>query len=177
VHAAEPGPLLLGGGDLAGLVVGDHEAALVVELQAVDDAPQQQALDVELEVQLEADGVDPGGVLELEVPPDHGLGVVEEGVLLLVVEVESGEVGVGAQLLEGLVELGEARGERAVGGGEGVEALEGAVDERPPRGGHGGWLRQAVDGGEAEGEGAVGEAGHLRGRQRVRQGERHGPQP
>ena len=62
----------------AGLVVGDDELAVGVQLEPVDDAAQVQAADLDLEPQLEADGVDRGRVLQVEVLLDQRLGVGEE---------------------------------------------------------------------------------------------------
>ena len=92
----------------AGLVVGDHELAVLVELEPVDDAAQPGAAEVGLELELEADGVHRARVLELEVLAHQRLGVGVELGPLLVGEVEVGEVGVGRELDPGL-----RRGRRA----------------------------------------------------------------
>ena len=78
VHAVESPLLVALDGRLAGLVVGDHELAVGVELEAVDDAPQRDPADRGLQPQLEADRVDTGGVLQLEVAAQQGLGLGEE---------------------------------------------------------------------------------------------------
>src|SRR4029077_2543303 len=57
VHAAQPALLVLDRGGLAGLEVGDDEAP-GVELEAVDDAPEPEGAHLDLELELEADGMD-----------------------------------------------------------------------------------------------------------------------
>lgn len=101
------------GGDPTGLVVGDHEPAVLVELESVDDAPEPKSVEVDLDLELDADRVHRGGVLQAEVAPHELLGVVEEGGLGLGVEVEAGELGVDADGLDGLVEAGEGGGQVA----------------------------------------------------------------
>ena len=73
-------------GARAGLVVGDDQLAVVVELEPVDDAAQPDAVDLGLELQLEPDGPDRRRVLELEVVRDQLGGVGEERGLVVVVE-------------------------------------------------------------------------------------------
>ena len=78
VDAAELALLVVLAGHLAGLVVGDDQAAVGVELEPVDDAAEAEVADRGLELELDADGRDGGRVLELEVAADELLGVVEE---------------------------------------------------------------------------------------------------
>src|SRR3546814_18538099 len=78
-HAGQPLLLLALAGGPARLVVGDHQLAISVELEAVDDAAQADTADLGLELQLDADRRDGGGVLEVEVLADQPLGVGKEG--------------------------------------------------------------------------------------------------
>src|SRR5207248_11354126 len=58
-----------------GLVVGDAEPSVRVDVEAVDHTPQAEVTQVGLEGELDAHRRDPIRVLELEVPPDQPLGV------------------------------------------------------------------------------------------------------
>ena len=105
-------------GARAGLVVGDDQLAVGVELEPVDDAAEADAVDLGLEPQLEADGLDRGGVFEPEVVAHEVGRLGEEGGRRLVVEVEPDELGVVAQVVGRVVEAGERRpsGVRSAGG-------------------------------------------------------------
>ena len=54
----------MGFGRAAGLVVGDDELAVLVELEPVDDAAETEAADLDGELQLETDRVDGRRVFE-----------------------------------------------------------------------------------------------------------------
>ena len=57
MDAAELALLVFWRGDPAGLVVGDDQAAVVVELEPVDDAAQRRSPTWTSSLQLDADGV------------------------------------------------------------------------------------------------------------------------
>ena len=71
MDTAEALLLPVDGGGPAGLVVGDDELAVVVELEPVDDAPQCEVADRGLEPQLQPDGADRARVLHREVALDQ----------------------------------------------------------------------------------------------------------
>ena len=160
-------------GGLAGLVVGDDELAVGVELEAVDDAAQRGAAHFGRQAELEADRVHGRRVFEAEVLADELLGVVEEGLRLLVVEAEPGEVGIGAHLGERPIERGQRGFERATPRRLFEQQLERAVDERALRGPGRGRLGQAVDRAEPERERARLERLDLARRQAVGHREGH----
>ena len=170
MDAPQPALLVVDARRAARFVIGDDQLALGAELEAVDDAPQAQVADLGLELELEADGVDGGRVLELEVVAQETLGVGGEVGLLLGGELEPGVLGVGAELGPGLVEAGESGDQRALAGLAAEQELEGAVHERALGGRRRRGLGQVVDGREAEGEGAVLERRHLGGAERGGQG-------
>ena len=113
----------------AGLVVGDHQAAVVGEVEPVDDAAHAEFADARLESQLEADVADGGGVFHREVALDQRPAVGEEGLCRGVGQVETGEVGVGVVLGDRRIGGETSCSEGALGGGAGEEQLEGSVDE------------------------------------------------
>ncbi len=108
VHTAQALRLPELRGHRAGLVVGDDELAVLVELEAVDDAAQPRAPEIGLELQLQPDGPDRARILELEVLADERLGVGVELRPLRLGELEVGEVGVGREL-----DAGRGRDRRA----------------------------------------------------------------
>src|SRR5207244_10264391 len=169
VEVDAPQPALLEGlaRHLSRLVVGDDELAVVVELEAGEGAAERQRADVRLELELEPDGPDAGGVLELEVAPHELLGVGEEGHLVVGLEREVGEVGLVAQLLVGPGEAGQRDLERALLRRLAVQQFEGAVHERALGGPRRGRLGQTIDGGELERERTVLERRRLRRRERA----------
>src|SRR3546814_14157732 len=63
-HAGQPLLLLALAGGPARLVVGDHQLAISVELEAVDDAPQADTAALDLALPPDAERPDGGGVLE-----------------------------------------------------------------------------------------------------------------
>ncbi len=139
----------------AGLVVGDHELAVLVELEPVDDAAQARAAEVGFELQLEADGADRAGILELEVLADQRFGVGVEVCPFLLGEHEVGEVGVGGELDACRGEVGERGVDRAFVGRAVEEELEGPVHERALGGPRCGGLREALEVRETERERAL----------------------
>src|SRR5437879_2385191 len=74
VHAAEPALLVALPWGLSAFVIGDHQAP-GVEFEAVDDAPQAQRAHLDLEPELQTDGVNRRGILEEEVVAQEGLGL------------------------------------------------------------------------------------------------------
>lgn len=149
----------------AGLVVGDDQLAIGIELQPVDDAAQPQVADAGLEHQFDADGMDLARILELEVSPHQGAGLVEEGGLGFGIEAETDELGVVAELGRGLLEAALGGAKRPLGGRPLEQVLKGQVHQRPARGGRRRWLGQLVDGGEPERQRTVLERRHLRRRE------------
>ena len=92
----------------AGLVVGDHELAVGVELEAVDDAADGHAAAGDrADPQLDAEHGDVARVFHLEVALDEHFGVGVERRPLLVGELEVGELGMGGDLGLGAREVGE----------------------------------------------------------------------
>ena len=134
----------------AGLVVGDDELAVRVEIEAVDHAAQRRAADLGRQPELETDRVHRRRVFEAEVLAHQVLGFVEEGPHLLVVEAQPGEVGIGAHLGERPIERGHRSLERATPRRLLEQELERPVDERAFGGRRRGRLGQAIDRAEAE---------------------------
>ena len=169
VEVDAPQPALLEGlaRHLARLVVGDDQLAVVVELEAVDDAAERERADVRLELELEPDGPHAGGVLELEVAAHELLGVGEEGHLVVGLEREVGEVGMVAQLLAARPSPASATSSERCSGRLAEQQLEGTVHERALGGPRRGRLGQPIDGGELEREPTVLERRHLRRRERA----------
>ena len=149
----------------AGLVVGDDELAVGVELEPVDDAAQLHAADGGGEPELEPDRHDRGGVLELEVLADEHLGLGVELLPLVERELELGEVGVGREVGAGAVEVGEGVRERAGRRVAEHQVLERPVHERALARRRRRRLREAVQVGEPERERAVLERRERRRRQ------------
>ena len=139
----------------AGLVVGDHELAVLVELEAVDDAAQPGAAEVGFELQLQADRADGARVLQLEVLADQRLGVGVELRPFLVGEHEVGEVGVRGELDAGAREIGQRGVERALVGRAVEEQLERPVHERALGGPRRGRFGEALEVREPERERAL----------------------
>src|SRR5690606_23054996 len=118
VHARQPLAFVLRRGGGTGLVIGDDQLAVRVELEPVDDAPQADAVDLGLDLELEPDAAYGGGVFEPEVVADQiGRLRVERGGLA-VGQAQLDVVGIVSQLDRRLVEAGERRVERALARGE-----------------------------------------------------------
>ena len=162
VDAAELALLVALGRGPTGLVVGDHEATVRVELEPVDDADELEPLDLGLEAQLDADGRDHRGVFEQELVANQLLGLGDELGRLVIGQPELDELGVGLQLDGSIGEAAQGGFDGAGGGGQGEQPLEGRVHQRAldRRGRR--WLGEVVDGREAKRQGAVGEGGDLR---------------
>ena len=134
------------------------------------------AADLHLELQLEPDRRDRGGVLEAEVAREQLASLVVEHRLGLVVELEPGELRVLPQRRRW-----PRRGTRSArswvrsAGLQHEQPLERRVHERAPRGRDRRRLGQVVDGREPERQPAVGERRHLRRRQARGQRQRHVP--
>ena len=133
-----------------GLVVGDDQLAVVVEVESVDDAAQRECADGCLQPQLETDVAHHGGVFHAEV----GLGErphlgVETG-SLLVGEVEQREIGIDAVLGQRLLETHLRRDRSALPGRVGEQQFEHAVYHRALGGVHARRLGQLLDAGETE---------------------------
>ena len=83
-----------------GLVVGDHELTVGVELEPVDDPADDHAVGgLGGDAQLDTEHGDVARVFHLEVAAEEHLGVGVERRPLLVGELELGELGVGGELL------------------------------------------------------------------------------
>ena len=95
--------------DRAGLVVGDDELAVLVELEPVDHAAEAHPAEVGFELELQPDRPHRAGVFEREVALDEQHRVGVELRPLLVGEHEVGEIGVGGELDPGAVEVERAR--------------------------------------------------------------------
>ena len=168
LHAAEAAELLLLGRNPARLVVGDHELAVGVELEPVDDAPQPKVAERCLEHELQPDGVERRRVLDGEIAVEHGGRIGKEGLGRLRVEIKRHEFGVGLQL--------GRRGGQVLGSGVAgasrrrgrEEQFERSVHKRALDRRHRRRLGQLVDRREPERERTVLERGHLGRRQRGR---------
>ncbi len=86
VNSAESGLLLGDRRGATGLVVGDHEPAVGVSLQPVDDATHGDSADLRLQHQLQADRLDPSRILDREISVEHDLGVLGEALGGIVVQ-------------------------------------------------------------------------------------------
>ena len=94
----------------AGLVVGDDELAVVVELEAVDDAAEARRVPISASsLSSRPMGVIVRRVLELEVAAHEHARRRRGTAQLLVGELEVGEVGVGRELVDAWPERGRAR--------------------------------------------------------------------
>ena len=160
VHPTEAVLLVVDAGGPAGLVVGDDELAVLVLLQAVDDAQHQQAAHLRLQAELQAHGGDGLRVLQGEVRVHEGVGVGDEDRQLIRRQLEHGELPLGrvlvlSELHRRLLDAGVGRGGGALVRREAEEDLQGAVDERALDRVGAGRLRQLLDAGEAERQGAV----------------------
>ena len=159
----------------AGLVVGDHELAVGVELEAVDDPADDDAVGgLGGHAQLDAEHRDRARVLDLEVAPEQHLGVGVERRPLVLGELELGELGVGRELAGSPGEVGERGVDRALGRRPPHEVLECEVHERALARRRRGRLREPLDVREAEGEWAARERAHRARRQRSRHRECRG---
>ena len=103
VHAGQALLLPVQRRSATGLVV-RHDQLAVAQLEAVDDAAQRQRPDGSAEAQLETDRLHRPRVLHREVPVDQHPALVVERGDRVVVEPESDEVRVAAELLAGDIE-------------------------------------------------------------------------
>ncbi len=175
VDAAEALLLAVDRRGAAGLVVGDDQLAVVVELEPVDDAPQRELADRGLEPQLQPDGAHRTRVLHREVPIDQHGCVSEEGLLRRLVERRAART---RDRHATRRRRGRGRRPRPLACGRAAPAeqqLQCPVDKGALGGRRVGRLRQLVDGGEPERQGARGERLHPGGRQARGDRIRHGP--
>ena len=118
-------------GHRAGLVVGDDELAVLVELEPVDHAAQAHPAEVGFELELQADRPHRAGVFELEVAlrratPASASNCAHSSS----VSDEVGEIGVGGELDPGAVEVDQRGVERALVGWAVEQELERPVHQR-----------------------------------------------
>ena len=85
----------------SGLVVGDDQLAVVVELEPVDDAAQREVADLRLEPQLEPDLADGRGSSIARYALDQAPQSARNASPAASVEAEPDELGVGAVLGDG----------------------------------------------------------------------------
>ena len=159
-----------------GLVVGDDDPAVVVELEPVDDAAQREGADLDGEEQLGADDPHRVGILELEVVADQLTGVGHNSSSVSAAELQLLVLRVVAASRRRLsVQACQSATVEAAVPGRLLphQQLEGPVHERPLGGVGRGGLGQLVDGREPERQAAVLERGDLRGGQRGRQRQTH----
>jgi hypothetical protein len=177
VHPREATLLVAGGGCPPRLVVDHRQLPVLRHVEAVEDAPDPQAIEVGLERQLNADRSDRVGVLELEVVADERCRVVAEVPRGLVAQGQGDELRVRPELLPRSIQLA----------GRGLprpspwwvlpeQAVERPVDERALERVRRRLLGEPVDGPQPEGERAGSETGHPRRGQRSRQRQAH-PRP
>ncbi len=114
MHPVQPGLLELGRRRPAGLVVDDHQLAVLVDVEPVDDAAQHHVADLCLEPQLHTHGADCVGVLDAEVVLEEHLGVGSELPGLVDVEGQSDELGVVLDVFPGQFERFEAGLDRSL---------------------------------------------------------------
>ncbi len=161
-------------GRAAGLVVGDDEFAVGVELQPVDDAADGDPVGrLGGDSQLEPYDAHCGRVLHLEVLAQQHLGVGVELRPLLLRELELGELGVRHELVGGAGQVAECDLDGAFGGGPPQQVLECEVDEGALARGRRGRFGEAFEIGEPEREGTAREGPHRAGGQVRRRRQRH----
>ena len=153
----------------AGLVVGDHELTVGIELEPVDDAADDDTVGgLGGDAQLDAEHRDLARVFHLEVAAEEHLGVGVERRPLLFGELELGELRVGGELLGGPREVEQRVLDRALGRRPPHQVLEREVHERALARRRRRRLGQPLDVGEAERERAARERAHRARRQRSR---------